>query len=69
MCDVYIFFFRIAISGTNRRIHIMNLSNLTAENMKFVSYTNSIQSKIHYLSWHPEAENLLAFSTDEGRVI
>ena len=31
-------------------------------------YSNKIQAKVLCLSWHPVHENILAFSTEEGRV-
>lgn len=36
--------------------------------MKTVVYANRIKAKVICVAWHPASENLLAFSTAEGRV-
>lgn len=46
----------------------MNLSNLKPNNIEVVSYQNNVQAKVLCLAWHPDNENLLAFSTEDGRV-
>lgn len=56
------------MAGTNRRIHILSLSTLTPNNIQISAFVNRVQSKVLYLAWHPHNENLLAYSTDEGRV-
>lgn len=58
----------VAIGGIGRRINLLNLSSLRTDNIQLTGFTNHVQAKVLYLSWHPEDENQLAFSTEEGRV-
>lgn len=46
----------------------MDASNFSPKNMKTVVYANRIKAKVICVAWHPVSENLLAFSTAEGRV-
>ncbi|XP_031640462.1 protein rigor mortis [Contarinia nasturtii] len=59
---------KIAIAGNNKRINILDLSTLKHNNIEIHSLTSKIQGKVIALSWHPTNENLLSFSTIEGRV-
>lgn len=61
-------FKRIAIAGNNKRINILDLSTLKDDNVEIQSLTSKIQAKVLALAWHPINENLLSFSTNEGRV-
>lgn len=56
------------MAGTGRRLHLLHLSSLAPDQLKLTSFTNRVQAKVLYLAWHPEHENQLAFSTEEGRV-
>lgn len=62
------FLSRIAIAGNNKRINILDLSTLKVDNIQIQSLTSKIQDKVLAVAWHPTNENLLAFSTNEGRV-
>lgn len=46
----------------------MDLSTLKENNVEIQSLTSKIQGKVLALAWHPLNENLLSFSTNEGRV-
>lgn len=59
---------RIAIAGNNKRISILDLSTLKEDNVECQSLTSKIQGKVLALAWHPVNENLLSFSTNEGRI-
>lgn len=54
--------------GSSKRISLANLSNVCEECFVMNSLTTKIQSHVMSIAWHPEKENLLAFSTKEGRV-
>lgn len=67
--NIYLFFLkRIAIAGNNKRINILDLSALKNDNVEIQALTSKIQGKVLALAWHPINENLLSFSTNEGRV-
>lgn len=67
--EIFLFFYyRIAIAGNNKRINILDLSTLKRDNVEIQSLTSKIQGKVLALAWHPTNENLLSFSTNEGRV-
>lgn len=69
--SLFFFFFnlhRIAIAGNNKRISLLDLATLKPNNIQMHGLTSKIQGKVLSLSWHPKHENLLAFSTNEGRV-
>lgn len=67
--EIFLFiYYRIAIAGNNKRINILDLSTLKRDNVEIQSLTSKIQGKVLALAWHPTNENLLSFSTNEGRV-
>lgn len=66
--NISFFYYRIAIAGNNKRINILDLSTLKRDNVEIQSLTSKIQGKVLALAWHPTNENLLSFSTNEGRV-
>lgn len=66
--DVYKNNNRIAIAGNNKRVNILDLSTLKRDNVEIQALTSKIQGKVLALAWHPTNENLLSFSTNEGRV-
>lgn len=59
---------RIAIAGNNKRISILDLATFKANNIQMQPLTSRIQGKVLAMAWHPQHENELAFSTNEGRV-
>lgn len=59
---------RLAIAGNNKRISIIDLSTLKVNNIEAQSLTSKVQGKVLALEWHPSNENLISFSTNEGRV-
>lgn len=59
---------RVAIAGNNKRINILDLSTLKRDNVEIQALTSKIQGKVMALAWHPLNENLISFSTNEGRV-
>ncbi|XP_037035514.1 protein rigor mortis [Bradysia coprophila] len=59
---------KIAVAGKTRSIYILDASAFSPHNMKTVVYANRIKAKVICIAWHPAFENLLAFSTSEGRV-
>lgn len=59
---------RIAIAGNNKRVNILDLSTLKRDHVEIQALTSKIQGKVLALAWHPTNENLLSFSTNEGRV-
>ncbi|KAJ6642190.1 Protein rigor mortis, partial [Pseudolycoriella hygida] len=59
---------KIAVAGKTKSIYILDASNFSAQNMSSMVYANHIKAKVICIAWHPENENLLAFSTAEGRV-
>lgn len=61
-------FQRIAVAGNNKRISILDLATLRFDNIEIQSLTSKVQGKVLALAWHPTNENLLSFSTNEGRV-
>lgn len=58
----------VAIAGNDRRICVWNTSILSDTEISLRPFMNKIKSCVLCLSWHPEKENLLAFSTREGRI-
>lgn len=59
---------RIAIAGNNKRINLLDLTTLKRNNIQTQPLISKIQGKVLAVAWHPENENLLCFSTNEGRV-
>lgn len=62
------FRFRIAVAGKTRSVYTLDASNFSPFHMKTAVYANRIKAKVISVAWHPSSENLLAFSTAEGRV-
>lgn len=60
--------FSIAIGGNDRRICLWNTSSAEKHQIVLKPLMNKIHTAILCLSWHPKKENLLAFSTREGRI-
>jgi WD40 repeat protein len=58
----------IAIGGNDKRICLWNTSQATKQEISLRPFMNKIKCAVLCLSWHPEKENLLAFSTREGRI-
>lgn len=59
---------RIAIAGNNKRINLLDLTTLKQNNIQMQPLISRIQGKVLGLAWHPENENSLCFSTNEGRI-
>lgn len=59
---------RIAVAGNNKRISILDLSTMKPNYIQMQSLISRVQSKVLALAWHPVNENLLSFSTNEGRI-
>lgn len=60
--------FRIAIGGNDKRICLWNTSEASHQTVSLRPFMNKIHSGVLCLSWHPERDNMLAFSTREGRI-
>ena len=60
--------FSIAIGGNDKRICLWNTSEANNHAISLRPFMNKIHSGVLCLSWHPEKDNLLAFSTREGRI-
>lgn len=58
----------IAIGGNDKRICLWNTSEASSTAISLRPFMNKIQSCVLCLSWHPEKDNILAFSTREGRI-
>lgn len=59
---------KIAFGCIDRRICILNASNMKPNIIYLQALMNKIQNNVSALAWHPEKENLLAYGTIEGRV-
>lgn len=59
---------KIAFGCYDKRICILNASNIKSNVINLRGLFNKIQNNVSALAWHPEKENLLAFGTLEGRV-
>lgn len=58
----------IAIGGNDKRICLWNTSEASKDVIGLRPFMNKIHSGVLCLSWHPEKDNVLAFSTREGRI-
>lgn len=58
----------IAIGGNDKRLCLWNTSEANQHNISLKPFMNKIQSSILCMAWHPEKDNILAFSTREGRI-
>ncbi|CRK87478.1 CLUMA_CG001279, isoform A [Clunio marinus] len=58
----------IAIGGNDKRICLWNTSEATHHKIALRPFMNKIHSCVLNLIWHPEKENILVFSTREGRI-
>jgi WD40 repeat protein len=58
----------IAIGGNDKRICLWNTSLSNATSISLRPFMNKIHTGILSLSWHPDKDNILAFSTREGRI-
>lgn len=58
----------IAIGGNDKRICLWNTSEASQSVINLRPFMNKIQAGVLCLSWHPEKDNVLAFSTREGRI-
>lgn len=58
---------KIAFACADRRIGILNVSNISYSNILIENCTNKIESAVMALSWSTK-DSLLAFATMEGRV-
>lgn len=58
----------IAIGGNDKRLCLWNTSDASRHMITLKPFMNKIQSSILCIAWHPEKDNILAFSTREGRV-
>lgn len=58
----------IAISGNDKRICLWNTSEANHQTITLKPFMNKVQSGVLALSWHPEKDNIIAFSTREGRI-
>lgn len=54
--------------GSTKRVSLVNLSNVSETHFAMNNLTTKVQSHVLSIAWHPEKENILAFSTKEGRV-
>lgn len=58
----------IAIGGNDKRICLWNTSEASNDAITLRPFMNKIQSGVLCLSWHPDKDNIMAFSTREGRI-
>jgi WD40 repeat protein len=58
----------IAVAGNDKRLCLWNTSEANHHTITLKPFMNKVQSGILALSWHPEKDNLIAFSTREGRL-
>jgi WD40 repeat protein len=58
----------IAIGGNDKRICLWNTSVANQSSISLRPLMNKIQAGVLCLGWHPEKDNILAFSTREGRI-
>ncbi|KAG5680415.1 hypothetical protein PVAND_009923 [Polypedilum vanderplanki] len=58
----------IAIGGNDKRLCLWNTSEIDNCFNSLKPYMNKIHSAVLCISWHPIKENILAFSTREGRI-
>lgn len=61
-------FIRVAVAGNNKRIGLVDTLTINKANVGIQWLTSKIQSKVLALAWHPTKENVLSYSTVEGRV-
>lgn len=59
---------RIAISGNDKRICLWNTSEASQHSISLRPFMNKLHCAVLCLSWHPDKDNVLAFSTREGRI-
>uniref|UniRef100_A0A336MZF2 CSON009067 protein n=1 Tax=Culicoides sonorensis TaxID=179676 RepID=A0A336MZF2_CULSO len=52
----------------NKRISLLNVSKLNENYVFMDGMANQVHSQVLTVAWHPEKENLLGFSTREGRI-
>lgn len=58
----------IAIAGNDKRLCLWNTSEANHHCISLKPFMNKIHSCILCCSWHPDKDNILAFSTREGRI-
>lgn len=58
----------IAVCGNDKRLCLWNTSEANHHTITLKPFMNKVQTGILALSWHPEKDNLIAFSTREGRI-
>lgn len=58
----------IAVGGNDKRICLWNTSVVNSSTVSLRPFMNKIHSGVLSLSWHPDKDNIIAFSTREGRI-
>lgn len=58
----------IAVCGNDKRLCLWNTSEANHHTITLKPFMNKVQTGILAISWHPEKDNLIAFSTREGRI-